>query len=324
MLNSQIIRNQFGHFFIIHTSKCKPAPATLLPEPIHNLTQAKSFINKLIVPINFWRDIYHTTSIINNQISNDIQLIDALAELFSHGKITAYKIDPPSPSGPRTIATDDGLSFTFSALNTLLTSAPSIVKPFDTNKSAEDFLTKLNMDTDQLELISSELKINSPVTSIAGNRNLISQMSESLVQGSIVVTVERRTSAPRTEELIAATGPGNKMAGLGPDNNEEPSYDISTVIKAEYKVVLFDKELSAFQNETEELIHADPTYIELSLESTGIPYDQGAKQSCTPANVEFFTNWDTRLIRLLKYTLAVFQIIHTNTIKMGRTVIIRT
>ncbi len=65
---------------------------------------------------------------------------------------------------------------------------------------------------------------------------------------------------------------------------------VTPKIEMEYKVVLFDRGLSKYQEATEEKIYPDPTYIQLSFRQTDAskPFQKGGKVKFSPANVDVF------------------------------------
>jgi hypothetical protein len=65
---------------------------------------------------------------------------------------------------------------------------------------------------------------------------------------------------------------------------------VTPKIETEYKVVLFDRGLSKYQEATEKKIYPDPTYIQLSFRQTDTsnPFQKGAKVKFSPANVEVY------------------------------------
>ena len=49
--------------------------------------QAKRFVDNLITPIGYWKNIYHTASVIRKPLLNDTPLNNGIAELLKTGKM---------------------------------------------------------------------------------------------------------------------------------------------------------------------------------------------------------------------------------------------
>ncbi len=292
MLNNQLVRDCFGQYYKIHTSKDKRAPAFLKAERFSSKEQAVRIVNNLNVPIGFWKHILITSSLTYKPPVNSLQENNQIAELLISGRIKIYKINMPSyeyhSPEKRTVLDSHKNKHTFVSSSILLNTNPKEVLSFKNVREARQYLEEISPDKTKLKAITIGLDLPS-VQLDMGMDALLDKVATSLASGETVIIVDRYSPPPRPQ---SASTQGevvvDKKAGLGPPKDEEPTYDISTIIETEYKVVLFDRGLSKFQDSGEEPIFADPTYIELSLTSNGIPYDQGAKLSCSPANVDFF------------------------------------
>lgn len=82
----------------------------------------------------------------------------------------------------------------------------------------------------------------------------------------------------------------------------EPVNIVTPKIEVEYKVVLLDPNLAQYQAASEEKIHADVTYFEISYTQTNksFPFKKGASLTCAPANAEIY--FDKRCLPESKLT----------------------
>jgi len=223
LINSQLVKDFFGQYYKIQTSRDKPAPDALQQERFHSSEQARRFIKNLTAPLSFWAKIYHAESLVSESIQNNQQLLSGIAELLSRGKIKAFKIDIPSltehPPEKRTLTDASKNRHTFTAASSLLISSPKEVKSFADKAEAEKYLSELSADEAQLKEMAQELDL--PVADL-GVSAISGLLADALVSGSVVVIVDRYSAPPKAEQPDDNTVHVDKDAGAGPINAAAP------------------------------------------------------------------------------------------------------
>jgi len=218
LINSQLVKDHFGQFYKIQTSKDKTVSTALQAELFRSNAQAKTFINNLTAPVSFWSKIYHSESLFVEAILNDNHLKSEIAELLHKGRVKAYKIDIPTPSNhppeKRTVQDSSKNNHTFTPASTLLISSPKEVKSFANKADAEKYLSEISADDKQLKTIASEL--NLPADDL-GAGNISDVISTALASGELVVVVDRYSAPPKAEETAqdsANNSVGNRKVEL--------------------------------------------------------------------------------------------------------------
>jgi len=229
LINSQLVKDHFGQYYKIQTSKDKPAPGALESELFRSNSQAKSFIDNLKAPVSFWSKIYHSESLIAETVLNDNHLKTQVAELFHKGKIKAFKIDVPSlsehPPEKRTVQDGSKNNHTFTTASTLLISSPKEVKQFTNKADAEKYLSEISADEEQLKSIASELDLSADDISSV---NLTDVVATALASGALIVIVDRYSAPPSSGGDEAGVVHGDKDASKGPET-PECSFDAMTI-----------------------------------------------------------------------------------------------
>ena len=217
LINSQLVKDHFGHYFKIQTSKDKPAPLSLKAEVFRSNAQAAQFINNLKAPISFWSKIVNSETLILKSISNEKQLKEAVAALFSRGKIKAFKIDIPSLSEhapeKRSVKDSNKNTHTFVPASSLLITNPREVKKFTNTTEANKYLKELSPNKVELQNLAKELDMPAKVA----DDELLSLVAEGLASGTIVVVVDRYSAPPSSGAEEDGTVHSDKDASKGPE-----------------------------------------------------------------------------------------------------------
>ncbi|MCW8935131.1 MAG: hypothetical protein OQK98_10440 [Gammaproteobacteria bacterium] len=212
LINSQLVKDHFGQYYKIQTSKDKPAPLSLESEVFRSKTQAAQFINNLTAPISFWSRIVNSETLILKSISNEKQLKEEVAELFNRGKIKAFKIDISSssdhPPEKRTVTDSNKNNHTFTPVSSLLISNPKEIKKFSNKTEAEKYLNELSADKDQLKNIAQELNLGAG----GSDSEVLSSITTSLESGLVVIVVDRYSAPPSTKSDSDGTVRGDQDA----------------------------------------------------------------------------------------------------------------
>jgi len=199
LINSQLVKDHFGQYYKIQTSKDKPAPLSLEAEIFRSNAQAAQFINNLVAPVSFWSKIVNSETLVLKSINNEKQLKEAVSDLFRRGKIKAFRVDIPKssehPPEKRSIKDSNKNTHTFIPASSLLISNPKEVKKFTDTSEAEKYLSDISADKDQLTNIAQELSLGDG----GSNSDNYSLLTESLASGLVVIVVDRYSAPPSTK-----------------------------------------------------------------------------------------------------------------------------
>lgn len=221
MLIRQLVKDRFGQHYKIQTSKDTLVQVRVKPEQFHSDLQASRFIDNLIVPVGFWKGLYHTASLIERPARNDAEITARIAALFSSGKIKAYKIDIHShtdhPPSKRTITDGKKDRHIFIPASALLVTKSNDVITFSSKAEAHKYLTELSPDKATLQTMALELKLPRPSKKDDHNE-LMEIVASGMASGEIVVFLDKHTTPPPTSNSdTGAEKTKEKHAGLGPE-----------------------------------------------------------------------------------------------------------
>lgn len=231
MLIRQLVKDRFGQHYKIHTSKEAPVQVRVKPEQFHSDLQASRFIENLIVPVGFWKNLCYTTSLVEKPARNDAEITARIAALFSSGKIKAYKIDIHShtdhPPSKRTITDGKKNRHIFIPATALLVSKSSDVITFKDKTEAHKYLAALSPDKATLQTMAQELKLPRPSKKDDHNE-LMEIVASGMASGDIVVFLDNHTTPPAASSSSdGSTQHSDKNASHGP---ETPNCTIDKMI----------------------------------------------------------------------------------------------
>ena len=226
-----VVKSRFGEFYKVQLPREHNAQLTLKSEIFWNEESTRQFINNLTVPNGFWREIikeYSTLPSPSSLTTNDVE--QQVNALMRQGQLKLYPIDIPDivehPPEKRAVKTKENITYLFSSSKILLTSNPKEVMFFTRKKEAKDFLYKLNLNKEKLDTIAAELNIEKLKNSSMNTDELIIKISSALATGSVIVLVDRFSSAPSgNEKIVALAGPGNNKVDLGPHSSSPQAQD---------------------------------------------------------------------------------------------------
>ena len=232
MLIRQLVKDRFGQHYKIHTSKEAPVQVRVKPEQFHSDLQASRFIDNLIVPVGFWKNLYYTASLTEKPVRNDANITARVAALFSSGKIKAYKIDIHShtdhPPSKRTITDGKKNRHIFIPASALLVSKSSDVITFNNKSEAHKYLAKLSPDKTTLQTMVHELKLPRPSKNDDHNE-LMEIVASGMASGDIFVFLDQYTTPPASSgSTDSSTSHGDKKASQGPET-PNCTFDTMTV-----------------------------------------------------------------------------------------------
>lgn len=291
-MENLVVKHKSGESYKITLPRGNVSEQSLTPETFWNESSAQQFVNNLVVSQGIWRDIIHQCDSFSTSCMSHDNIEKQVSSLMMNDKIKFYPVkimDTVEHPPEKRVLKSDNTIYRFEPSSSLLFMKSSETQNFKSIDDAYTFLNKISNSEAELAAIAKELNIDIPKTAYINEGAITDIISEELISGNIVVIVDKISSTPPTKkEALNKSDIGNKNAGLGPHETENIIFDISTSIKLEYKVVIYDKGLSRFQKNNEKPIQADPAFVQLSLISTGAPYDKGAQLTCTPKNVEFY------------------------------------
>ncbi|MFK5914365.1 MAG: hypothetical protein QM484_08315 [Woeseiaceae bacterium] len=248
MLNSYIIKDHFGHAYVLKTALVHFGQSDFKAKSFWNRESTESFVQSLIVPHAYWPILVQHLNV--SPVQNQ-QIKSIVSELLISGKVVLYplpreKQDDLKPQN-RAIKSRDNVTYLFSDSNLLLTSSPKEVKNFSSKEEATLFLQELDASDDKLKTIASELDIKIPQTAKLNPAEIITAITAALVTGSVIVLVDRVSTVPASSpsEIVSAVeGPGNRKADLGPPPDEFKEINIELEDEFEKKLAahfsLFD------------------------------------------------------------------------------------
>lgn len=243
MLSTHIIKDTFGHRYVLKTSPVHFEQSDFKAKSFWNIESTNFFVRSLKVSHGYWPNLLQqfSTAPALHTLQNT-QIEQHVSELLISGKIVLYplpkqKQDEHAPQ-KRAIKSKDNVTYLFAESNLLLTSTPREVKSFSSEDEAKVFLQELPADDDKLKTIAAELDIKIPTTASLNPAEIVTAISTALVTGSVIVLVDRVSTVPASEsEVVAAvTGPGNRKADLGPPPDEFKEINIELEDEFENKM----------------------------------------------------------------------------------------
>ena len=282
MILNQLIHDSFGRRYKLHLPSGGPTPKNIKPATFNDEASTRSFLMRMEVREGYWCQLYYLLSGSIPQTGDSSDGVDAIVRLFMQGRIQLFPINDLDVKHDsitkRTFKLSDGNTYQFAPATEQLINSNKKTKKFASKKDALEFVRKISLKEDSLQGVVSTLSLPLPISSAQSNKQevLESTLADAIVEESVFVfeDMPNKPAAPKIvyEDIQV------KPATLGPEPNESP-IKVTAKIDAEYKVVLFDKQLSKHQTSSEEKVQTDATIIELWLEQdTSSPvFDQGAK-----------------------------------------------
>lgn len=226
-----VVKSRFGEFYKVQLLHEGNAQLTLKSEFFWNKESTQQFINNLIVPNGYWREIIKEYSTLPSPSSlTTTEIEHQVSALIMQGQLKLYPVDIPDivehPPEKRAVKTKENVTYLFSQSNILLITNPKEIIYFTRKKEAKNFLDKLGLNEEKLQTLAAELKIEQSKKSSANPDELIIKISAALASGSIIILVDRFSSAPSgNEKLVTLAGPGNIKVDLGPHSSAPQAQD---------------------------------------------------------------------------------------------------
>lgn len=282
MVLNQLIHDSFGRRYKLHLPGDGPTPKNIKPATFNDETSTRSFLMRMEVREGYWRQLYYLLSGSILQTGGSSDGIDAIVRLFMQGRILLFPINDLDVKhdsiAKRTFKLPDGNTYQFAPATEQLINSNKKTKKFASKQDALEFVRKISLKEDSLQGVVSTLSLPLPTNSVQSNKQevLESTLADAIVEENVFV-FEDMPNKPAVPKIVYEDVQV-KPVTLGPEPNENP-IKVTAKIDAEYKVVLFDKQLSKHQDSSEEKVQTDATIIEFWLEQdTSSPvFDQGAK-----------------------------------------------
>jgi len=232
MLKLQAVRGRFGKLYIIRTLHDSNIPQGLNAEQFTDPHSAKRFLIDLSVGPNYWNQLSENTAEPCTTQKNSSATIGKACQLLISGKLKVF--DVTSLYSNKTVQksensvfkkADNSERYRFEPSLSLLTNQSANTKQFHTQGEAEAFIKELAPDQAQLTQIINHVNAPNSPPPIGNLDNLIAALSQDLVGGSAIISVEKsNTSSSPKEELLDTTNlPGSKKADLGPPQDYTPA-----------------------------------------------------------------------------------------------------
>lgn len=219
MFNKQLLRDHYGQFYKIHTSREMPVPDALESQQFHSALQAYRFINGLVTTSNYWKSLYFSESITQDQIKNEIDLKNKVAKLLFEGRVKVFKVVQPlsgNHSSKRTLTNSSKDLHIFTSATNLLLNTPDNIMHFSNKDDAEKIILALSPDSNKLKDIVAELGLIEPPYSDNINE-LTDTLTNSLVSGEVVIVVKKYSTPPKSEAANDEEVTSDKDATEGPE-----------------------------------------------------------------------------------------------------------
>lgn len=241
MYDKTLIRDDFGQYYTIQSYVNPRIRGNLCPKefPDHHL--ARQFMQRLQVPTGYWQGLMQDNGGFYGPIMSEADMVCAVCERIVTGRLKVFPVNPPNPSSDspqkRAIRSGDKVYRFAPSVEQLLNKTET--RHFNGVEDARAFLQGLKPDTEKLKAMAGELNI--PFAANTGDAEISRAIAESLAVGDTVVMVDTITSATppaKLEEVVAASGVGNKKADLGPhesESNEVKLKDIDIQLEDEFE-----------------------------------------------------------------------------------------
>ena len=228
-IQNSVVKNRFGDFYKVELPRDNNAQLTLKAASFWNEESTQQFINNLMVPNGYWREIvseYSTLPSPSSLTTNKIE--QRVSALLMQGQLKLYPVDildiVEHPPEKRIIKSSDDALYCFAHISTLLISNTSETKLFKNVDEAKEFLSNLNATEEQFTTIANELDIKLPATASINQGETIEAVSQELATGNIVIIVDRTSSTPPTKkEVLNKSDVVSRATALGAGANKNKS-----------------------------------------------------------------------------------------------------
>jgi len=182
---------------------------------------AHHFISRLRAPLDYWQKLvtkagYQTSSKTRSTSSEVVRLV---SQLIYRKQLYLFELDSglqgsSSPS-KRSLSKNNGDTYVFSHVSSLLISQPREVVAVTDKKAAEKLIDELSPSPEQLNQISKELNIStleSRDSSVTKDR-----LVEALVAGDVVINLRKPLASPPQRQTETEVSAVDKPVELSPD-----------------------------------------------------------------------------------------------------------
>lgn len=226
-IQNSIVKNHFGEYYKLQLPREINPQLTLKASTFWNPQSTQQFIKNLIVSPGYWREIIREYSTLPGPVSlSEIEIEQRVSVLLLQGQLKLFQVDIPDlvehPPEKRVIKSSDNLLYRFAPVSTLLLNNVSETKKFSTQKDVKSFLSEISDDPDELITITQELGLRVPETASANQAEITETLSKALVDGEVVIIVDKTSSVPASKKnILEKSNIGNREAGLGAAKENE-------------------------------------------------------------------------------------------------------
>lgn len=226
-MQKSVVKNRFGGFYKLQLPRENNAQLTLKAETFWNKESTQQFINNLIVPNGYWREIVKDYSTIPSSSSLTSHKIEQkVADLMIQAQLKFYPVDIPDivehPPEKRVLKSSDDILYRFTSISSLLLNDTSETKKFKNADEASAFISQLNPSSEQLTTIANELNISIPTTAALNPNETINAIVNELASGNIVIIADKTSTVPESKkEVENKSDVGNRDAGLGTKSDDK-------------------------------------------------------------------------------------------------------
>lgn len=197
MVNRQILTSWYGKHYIIVSLIDAPVSTVLRAEHFFDLGSSEQFLRSLEAPIGYWDQLANEcVSYADWRSAHYWSSVESfLARALVRGELAAFEVphlQPQASSSPTaTLKVSSNLQHRLLPASALLTERIKERKHFASTFAARNFLQSHSLSEAQLAKLTKSLPGSTGITPIE-------VLSQALVNGDVVVTVERISSAPPT------------------------------------------------------------------------------------------------------------------------------
>ena len=212
--HQRILKGAFNRYYLLKTSSDGMASGWNL-RSVDVYGRAKSFVQQLDVPNNYWRQLLYTQSHIDlrHVQQTDEELV---AELLHSSRISVYQVPGPEEIKQLTscAVTDKktGVGYMFLSQNASLVMNVTRRRAFSSTKEAEGFLKIAALDEKQINTLLSGLK-DQPPSRLSAHQRLV----QALMSGTLMVSVTPSSSPAKPKNAqIETVAQAAQPVSLGP------------------------------------------------------------------------------------------------------------
>ena len=180
-------------------------------------SQAYQFVAKLRAPQGHWFKIISKLGSFSTHqnISSKVRAERIISQLLCRKQIFIYELALTNQTGSsikRSVQKDNGDSYTFIPVSSLLVAQPREMVNIGTAEDAKKLLDELKPGENKLKELTKELDISIASTAPQATEKLVA----AIVSGEVVVSINKPIASPPKRETDTGVTAADKPVGLGP------------------------------------------------------------------------------------------------------------